>query len=235
MVGLTFSKKIHQPNNVDITKKQLSLVWTENYLHEKDFSIVPTSYVFIKTCNDSKYRKVNNHDKAKRIKIVKRRTSSPSKPGTSNDKVVASGLSNPTNKLKPNKKNCMKKQPGEEPENNEPACSNAEWPELCQNLHKQLEKQKDLILHLQNQLQQQQQQQQQQLLPQPKQQQQQLLLLPQPQQQQQQLLLLPQPQQQQQQLLPQPRPQQQQQQQLLPQPRPQQQQRQQQLPQQQQQ
>ncbi|KAK0071568.1 hypothetical protein PV325_012683, partial [Microctonus aethiopoides] len=61
------------------------------------------------TCNDSKYRKVNNHDKAKRIKIVKRRTSSPSKPGTSNDKVVASGLSNPTNKLKPNKKNCMKK------------------------------------------------------------------------------------------------------------------------------
>ncbi|KAK0073729.1 hypothetical protein PV326_013119, partial [Microctonus aethiopoides] len=47
--------------------------------------------------------------KAKRIKIVKRRTFSPSRPGTSNNKVVASGLSNPTNKFKPNKKNCMKK------------------------------------------------------------------------------------------------------------------------------
>ncbi|KAK0167648.1 hypothetical protein PV327_005018 [Microctonus hyperodae] len=51
--------------------KPLSLVWSENQYHEKNFSIVPTEYVFVKRSNDSKYRNVHSNEKIKSGEEVK--------------------------------------------------------------------------------------------------------------------------------------------------------------------
>ncbi|KAK0158052.1 hypothetical protein PV327_011203, partial [Microctonus hyperodae] len=53
------------------TAKPLSLVWTENECHEKNFSIVPTAYVFVKRSNDTKYRNVYKDEKNKLGEEVK--------------------------------------------------------------------------------------------------------------------------------------------------------------------
>ncbi|KAK0074489.1 hypothetical protein PV325_008272 [Microctonus aethiopoides] len=59
-----------KPENAAFTKP-LSLVWIENERGQKDFSIVPTPYVFIKRSSDAKYRNIHSHEKIKTGEEVK--------------------------------------------------------------------------------------------------------------------------------------------------------------------